>query len=113
MSENLVEGKPMVDGTSRTFEALLARGAELLIAFQRKEQLPRKFVPQDFEDMREFEAQLQEFMQGIGTPGQQFVENWQGSNIVIVGDGAGINIRDLKRCLKLMIEFKDDHIDPV
>ena len=102
----------MVDGKSRAFEALLARGAELLITFQRKEQLPRKFVPQDFEDMREFEAQLQGFMQGMGAAGQRFVDNWRGSNIVIVGDGAGINIRDLKRCLKLMIEFKDDHIAP-
>jgi hypothetical protein len=114
MSENLVEGKQMVDGSVPAFEVLLTRGAELLITFQRKEQLPRKFVPQDFADLRGFEAQLQEFMQGMGPAGQQFIDNWQGSNIVIIEEGTegtGINTRDLKRCLKLMIEFKDVHID--
>ena len=80
MTGELVEDLDMTDGSTRTFESLLTRGAELLIVFQRKEQLPRKFVPQDFDDLRDFEAQLSEFMETMGTAGRLFIDKWRGSN---------------------------------
>ena len=79
----------------------------LLMAFQRKEQLPRKFTDEDWEQLRRFEGELEEFMRGAGAEGEAFLTAWRCSPLVVRTPAEVINTLELKRCLKMLVAFRD------
>ena len=79
----------------------------LLMAFQRKEQLPRKFTDGDWEQLRRFEDELEDFMRGAGAAGEEFLAAWRCSPLAVRTPAEVINTRELKRCLKMLVAFRD------
>jgi hypothetical protein len=79
----------------------------LLMAFQRKEQLPRKFTDEDWVLLRSFETELQGFMQRAGKTGEEFLATWRSSPLDVKTREEVIETRQLKRCLKMLVAFRD------
>ena len=87
---------------------LIETCTKLLMKFQRKEQLPRKFVPEDYEELDQFEQDLSLFMAEAGAEGEAFLRFRRGSPLEIHVKNDAVNTRDVKRCLKLMVAFRNE-----
>lgn len=87
------------------FNELVQNCTRLLMTLQRKEQLIRKFTAEDWDNLKQFEKQLTEFMGNLGESGSAFLAEWSSSPLIIQGSDAKINTRELKRCLKLLVAF--------
>lgn len=89
-------------------DTLVSRCTELLVRFQRKEQLPKKFIPEDWEELSAFEAQLTAFMEGEGELGQAFLGERRTSPFALTPREGTIDTRGLKRCLKLLVKYQGE-----
>lgn len=101
---------PMNNNILEDFDRLIVLCMELLVKFQRKEQLPRKFVVQDWDELKAFEGYLNSFMNSIGECGADFLRERLASPFVISSDAPIINTRELKRCLKLLVKVRDEWV---
>ena len=96
----------MTEPFKAELDHLVKRCTELLMAFQRKEQLPRKFVDSDREELSEFESRVADLMSGCGSPGELFIKEWSSPQFQVQETESRINTRELKRRLKLLAQFQ-------
>ncbi len=95
------------DESKVDMDSLITTCTRLYMSFQRKEQLPRKFTEEDWKDFRRFEAELERCMLGLREAGEEFLEAWRTSPLDVRTSEQVINTRELKRCLKMLVIFRD------
>jgi hypothetical protein len=93
----------------RKLNELVEECTQLHMHLQRKEQLPRKFTDEDRSRLKIFQGDLKNLMEEMGISGERFLKDLMNSPFVVHTKGDQINTRDLRRCLQLLVAFRNTH----
>ena len=98
--------KKELESSPKELNELVKECTEIHMLLQRKEQLPRKFTDEDRQRLKNFVSDLKRYMLAAEEEGAIFLDELNNSPYVVHTSDHQINTRDLRRCLKMLVTFR-------